>query len=400
MIELNRRHFPFVVAVTFLYCAAANAIVAQAQETKVITVTGQAAGNDLNAKEQAKQDALRKAVEQACGTFISSHSKTKNYEAVYDKIMSLAAGFVTEYEVLGFSSEGDITNCKVRAVVSTMSFEKEWALMLHTLESEGNPRCIVVVVEDNNMDDQVPSKTDGVAQSVIERFFIDKGVQLMDQAGSSESKQRDIDLAARNDDAKKLAAMGASFKADVVIRGMAEARMVGTTEISGRTLYKWSSTITIRAYHTDSAQMLMSGVYSETKASTNENQGGDEAIRACAEKNAGKMLKDIGEAWRKRQNVRRSIQLTLENCSRRDYKQFEAAMMKERGVQAVRMRELVNNVCQVEVDWEYDLERLATRIEQLNVDGTTYEITEQTHDRITAKVSIGDAPPTNRETDD
>lgn len=395
---MNARYFHWhyrAIAITLIFLNGfVLAGLKPGDDVKVITVTGEAAGTDLNAMEQAKQDALRKAVEQACGTFISSHTKTKNYQAVYDKIMSLAAGFVTEYDVLERTKDDEISRCKIRATVSTMSFEKEWALLLHTLEAEGNPRCVVVVVEDNNVDDEMPPKTDAVAQSALERFLIEKGVQLMDQSGSAQSKDRDIALAAINDDVKKLAAMAASFKADVVIRGVADARMAGTSEIGGRTLFKWSATITIRAYHTDSAQMLMSGVYSETKATTNENQGGDEAIRACAEKNAGKILKDLGEAWRKRQNVRRSIQLTLENCSRKDFKQFEAALSNERGVQAVRMRELVNRVCQIEIDWEYDLERLATRIEQLDVDGTTYEITEQTHDRITVKVVKGDKPTT------
>ncbi|HWL93689.1 MAG TPA: flagellar assembly protein T N-terminal domain-containing protein [Phycisphaerae bacterium] len=388
---MRRCRFHFFLSMSLLVSAPTPLF---ADDVKIITATGQAAGSDLNAMEQAKQDALRKAVEQACGTFISSHSKTKSYEAVYDKVLSLAPGFVSEYEVLERKIEDGISHCKVRAHVSTVAFEKEWALMLHTLEIEGNPRCVVVVVEDNNTDDTTPPRTDGVAQSVLEQFFLDKNVQLMDQDASDKSKARDMDLAARNNEIEKLAAMAASFKADVVIRGAADAKMVGVSEISGRPLFKWSATLTIRAYHTDSAQMLMSAVYSETKASVNENQGGDDAIRACAEKYAGKILGDIGEAWRKRQNVRRTIQVTLENCSRRDFKEFESALSAERGVQAVRMRELVNNVCQTEVDWEYDLERLAARIESIEIDGATLEIVQQTHDRITAR--LGNRAPSSR----
>lgn len=382
---LTRRSALFSVVTSSLLWAAVNVAEATPDVEKTVVVTGEAAGTDLNAMEQAKQDALRKAVERTCGTFVSAQTKVKNYAAVHDKIMSLAAGFVTEYEVLDRRTEGGISYCKVRAKVSTASFEAKWAQLLHTLDAEGNPRCVVVIVEDNNTDDDIPPRTDGVAQSVIERFFIDKGVQLMDQTASAESRDRDMNLAAMNDDVKKMAAMAASFKADVLIRGAIEARMIGTSELSGRTLHKWNATLSIRAYHTDSAQLLMSGTYTEMKPTINENQGGDEAIRACAEKNAGKILQDIGEAWRKRQNVRRTIQVTIENCSRKDYKAFESVMMNERGVQAVRMRELVNRICQVEVDWEYDLERLATRIEQLKADGTSYEITEQTHDRITIK---------------
>lgn len=353
---------------------------------KVIKAVGQAPGSGGNAKEQAKQDALRKAVEQACGTFISSKTKVKDYQVIYDKAMSFAAGYVKEFEVLGFSEADGITTCRLRATVSTVSFEKEWARLTHTIEAEGNPRCIVVVVEDNDVDDLNPPKTNGVAQGVIEHFFLDKGVQLMDKGASDQVRMRDVTLAALNDDINKLAAAGAAFKADVVVRAVAEARRAGSSQIAGRTVYKWKATINVRAYHTDSAQMIMSNTYTTTKTTVNANQGGDDALRACAEKHCAQMLRDIGESWRKRQNVRRICQVVIANCTRKDYKAFEKAMREVDGVQGVKLRELVNNVCQVEVDWSYDLERLVVRIEELKVPDVSYEVTEQTRDRVVLRV--------------
>ena len=356
-------------------------------ETRVITIEGSAPGTNENAMVQAKQDALRRAVEQACGTFINAQTKTKEYKAIYDKVMSQAAGYVTEFEILDRRVENETSFCKVKATVSTARFELEWAKMAHTIAAEGNPRCVVVVFEDNNVDDTNPAKPHGVVQSVVEKFFLDKGVQLMDKAGADAVKTRDVELAALNDDINKLAAMGASFKADVVIKGVAEARRAGTAELAGKRVYKWSATLSVRAYHTDSAQLIMSNTYSAAKSTVNENAGGDDALKACAEENAGKILKDIGEAWRQRQNVKRTIQLTLENCTRADYKSFETALRAVAGVQDVRMKELVNNTCQVEVDWSYDLERLVTRIEELKVPDMKFEVKEQTHDRATIKLN-------------
>jgi hypothetical protein len=97
-------------------------------------------------------------------------------------------------------------------------------------------------------------------------------------------------------------------------------------------------------------------------------------------------LRDVGEAWRKRQQVRRMCQITLENCSRQEFKLFEDALRKVDGVQDVKLREMVNNVCQVEIDWAYDLERLIGRIESLKAGDLTFDATEQTHDRATFKV--------------
>ncbi|MFQ5412701.1 MAG: hypothetical protein ACE5EC_10405, partial [Phycisphaerae bacterium] len=256
----------------------------------------------------------------------------------------------------------------------------------HTIEAEGNPRCVVVVIEDPNADDTIGPKTNGVTQSIIEDFFLGKGVQLMDKGASEAARRRDVALAALNDDVNKLAAMAAAFKADVVIYGNAQARQAGTSEIGGRTLYKWTATLNVRAYHTDSAQMLMSKTYSTARSTSNENAGGEGVLRECAEDSVGQMLRDVGEAWRQRQNIRRVCQVTLENCSRRDFKAFEEALRKVTGVKDIRLKELVNNVCRVEVDWAYDLERLLSRIEALKVAGTGYEVSEQTHDRVTFKL--------------
>lgn len=369
-----------------LILAASASVSAAPPGVETITIEGSAPGTDGNAMEQARQDALRRAVEQACGTFISSQTKTKNYQAVYDKAMSFAVGYVTEFEVIKQWTENGISYCRVTAQVSKESFEQEWARLQHTIDAEGNPRCVLAVIEDNDVDDNAQPKMHGVVQSALEHFFLDKGVQLMDKGASDDVKDRDIELAALNDDVNKLAAMAASFKADVFIRGVAEARRAGSTEMGGRTVYKWNGTISIRAYHADSAQLIMSNTYRASKTSTNDNAGGDEVLTECARKNAGQILRDIGESWRKRQNVRRVCQVTLLNCGRPDFKAFEAALRQVQGVQEVRMKELVNNVCQVEVDWSYDLEQLVVRIEALKVEDVSYVVTEQTHDRVTLKL--------------
>lgn len=347
---------------------------------------GKAAGENFNAMEQAKQDALRRAVEQACGTFINSQTKTKNYAAVYDKALASAAGYVEEFEIVAQRVEGGVSYCTVRAIVSTESFESEWTRLVHTMAAEGNPRCMVVVLEDNNADDQNPAKTNGVVQGVIENFFLKQGVRLGDKSAADAARERDVEAAAIRNDVKRLAAMALSAGADVVISGNAEARQSGQSELAGQTLARWTATINIRAYHTDSAQMLMSNSYSLPHSTSDYYAGGDAALRKCAEKHASDILRDIGEAWRKRQNVTRTVQLVLEGCSRSDFKALEKALREVDGVQDVQLRQLASNICHVEVDWSYDTERLVVRLEEMRVDGVTYSVTEQTHDRVTLKV--------------
>ncbi len=374
------------IQVLLILAAFASSAAANPAPDKWISMEGKAAGTNANAMEQAKQDALRRAVEQACGVFISGQTQIKNYTAVYDKAMAQAQGYVAEFKITASRVENGISYCTVNALVSLKSFEEEWARLLHTLESEDNPRCIVVIIEDNNVDDANPPSAGGVAQSIIENSFMKKGIQLMDNTGSSDIRNRDIQVAAQGNDIKKLAAMYGSFKSDVIITGKAEARASGTSELAGRTIYKWSATISIRAYHTDSAQMLMANSYTATATSVNPNAGGNDALKKCADEYSGAILREMAEAWRKRQQVRRTVQVTLENCTRADYMAFEEAIRAMDGVQGIRMRELVKEVCQTEIEWSYDNERLISRIEELKVGATRYTVTEQTHDRVTFKL--------------
>jgi len=112
-----------------------------------ITVTAQAAGTTQQAKDQAVDQALRQAVEQACGVFLTSESKSKNFKGVYDQIFADAVGYVKEYDVVKTWIQDGAFYAKVNALVSTQKFEKDWAVIAHTYAQEAYPRVIVAIGE-------------------------------------------------------------------------------------------------------------------------------------------------------------------------------------------------------------------------------------------------------------
>ena len=86
-----------VVATMLTGVAAAQSIAPLEQVDTWKTATGQAVGVDDNAKDEATKVALRKAVEQACGVFITSQSKVKDYQAIYDKVLVNTVGYVLDH---------------------------------------------------------------------------------------------------------------------------------------------------------------------------------------------------------------------------------------------------------------------------------------------------------------
>ena len=68
-----------------------------AQEDKTVTLTVSGTGKTL---EEAKTNALRSAIEQAFGAFISSKTEILNDNLVKDEIVSVANGNVQKYDIV------------------------------------------------------------------------------------------------------------------------------------------------------------------------------------------------------------------------------------------------------------------------------------------------------------
>ena len=87
---------------------------AQDDKTVTLTVSGQG-----QTQEQAKQVALRNAIEQAFGTFISSDTEILNDELVKDEIVSVSNGNIQSFEILSEvqRQNGEWSNT-IKAVVS------------------------------------------------------------------------------------------------------------------------------------------------------------------------------------------------------------------------------------------------------------------------------------------
>jgi len=350
-----------------------------------VTVTASAAGVTKNAESEAVNAALRKAVEQACGTFIKGQTKIEDYQTTYDKVFADTAGYVLEHKVLKVTKADGETEVRVQARVSTVKFEAEWARAAHTINQEGNPRVLVTIAEATSWRRDEPQFKDdgGVVQAKVENFLNDKGLQLMDKATVKGVTNRDLVLATIKDDAAEQAAIGAKFKADVIITGKATVRYSKKLEIGQATMHQYSCTLTVRAIQCDSGRILMSNTY--TLSPTETSQGAeDKALVKLANDAAPKILKDVLEAWRKRANSGRTVQVTITGMNRPEWKKFETEVKDLDGVTAIRLREITEGVASIEVECKLDTNQLADRIEELK--DLDLEIVEQNTNRLKCKV--------------
>lgn len=353
-----------------------------------VTVTGSAAGVDDKAKDEAVAQALRKAVEESCGVFLTSQSKAEDYQITYDKIFADAVGYVRQHKVINVWTEDGKTLAKVRARVSTQTFEQDWAAIAHTVEQEDNPRVIIAIVEETRQTTTgAPTIVEdaGVVQSMMEDFFLSKGITLMDRETTSNVTKRDVLLAAIKNDEKELAALGARFKADVVVIGRATAKYGKTIEIEDVEMHQFTSKLTVRVIQSDSGLVLASKSYGPVTANSLQRGGGEDRVLAkLADDSAAHLLEAVVEAWRRRANVHRKISLSISGMTFKKWKIFEKEIKTLRGVQAVRRREITENVAHVDVEYRYDIDGLAEHLSEL--ESMDLEITEITTNRIKMKL--------------
>ena len=148
----------------------------------------------------------------------------------------------------------------------------------------------------------------------------------MDKAVTDEVRRRDLNLAVESGDIMKAAAAGAAFKADVVVLGEAEAKPGDSIKLGGRTLKRWNVTLVIRAIQTDSGAVLVSKTYRPKKRFTTTTGSGKDALTRVAKDSAADVLSDIAQAWRRRATVGKTIQVTLQPCTRLRFKAIQACL--------------------------------------------------------------------------
>jgi hypothetical protein len=106
----------FICLLTLIISGFCAPLLAQEDKTVTITVSGQGKTQD-----EAKQHALRSAIEQAFGTFISSNTSILNDNLVKDEIVSVSSGNIQKYDVLNTSTLPDGTAAVTLSAVVSVS---------------------------------------------------------------------------------------------------------------------------------------------------------------------------------------------------------------------------------------------------------------------------------------
>ena len=245
---------------------------------------------------------------------------------------------------------------------------------------------VVAIVEAIHEAAGAPSyevKENGKVATIVESFFLAKGISLVDANTAAKTQKRDILLAAIKDDVDAVASLGARFSADVVVVGKAVAKFGKELKIAGQTMYQYTASLNVRVVQSDSARVLAVESFGPITVNTMQRGGEDKALDKLATDCAPKLLASVIEAWRKRANVSKTVELSITGMDFNRWKTFREEASKIRGVQNIRLREITQDVASIDIEYRYDNEGLADRLSELK--SVKLKVTEITANRLRLK---------------
>jgi hypothetical protein len=356
--------------------------IAYAQETETVEATGQAAivDNDrAEARDKAIEDALRKAIESAVGTMISSETVTENYQLLTDKVYSKASGYVTKYKITGERIEENVKIVEVKAEVSKGAIQNDLdALSILINEAKGRPKLLVMIAEQNvgmnqpnywwGNNNVVSFEMDVVMNTIMEKMQ-EKGFTFVDPNALSDRMKVRMPVAFISDQQARQMAQQIT-EAQVVIVGKALAKDIGET-VEGKRWRSASAEIGVHAINTSNGEVLAVATANAIVPHINAAEAGTKALKKASEKLAEDLIEKIAKNFRASAYGAESIRMEVFGVkNNRMLSKFIEGVKGMRGIKAINQQSLSRGLAVMDLQYAGKANALATALEAKKFGGT------------------------------
>ena len=251
--------------------------------------------NVADARRTAIRDAQRNAVEQACGTLVSSETKVKDFQLLEDKIYANASGFIEDYTVEKEGVEGKSYRVDILATIKVESLKDELKAIGLLMEERGYPKMMLIVDETVKKDGGITVVEHPTLSAEIENTLLSKGFILVAKDYSDRLRLQERDLMAEViADDQKAAEMALSYGAEVVVVGTNEIDDLGIVNA----FYQSDATASIRAIIASTAQVV-ANVKEQKRGGSDRAEGSYiEASRKVGTAVVDNLIERIVQNWR------------------------------------------------------------------------------------------------------
>ena len=349
--------------------------------SKVIEADGAGVviNNDVAlARDNAINDSLRKAVEQAVGTVISSETVVKNFEVINDSIYARSQGYIQNYKILKENVSDSLYRVTIRATVSMGSIKDDLRALGFLMARKGMPRLMVLIAEQNVGQLHPSYSWDSVdlsvAETVFQSNFLQDGFTFVDR-GAVRGELKTITTRGTDLNNKMAARLGQQVDAELVIVGKAFAKAAGN--VAGTSMKSLQANITARAIRTDNGMVIASATEHGAAVHIDDITGGSEAIKKATEKLAENLKTQIIAKWQSEVSSAGLISLTVRQIkSYADFMKLKDALKEEvRGVKNVYIRKMENGMAQMDIEFAGSALSLADNLAVKKFTGFSLDVT-------------------------
>jgi len=259
------------------------------------------AGDTGKARDDAINDALRKAVEQAMGTIISAESIVENSILIQDNIYSKTQGYVKSFNIVSEGKSPDMPNVyevTIDATVSAADLKNDLVALGILMQRKGLPRMMVIIEEHNLSNrDYIREGYDlNTAEQTLMETFRSKGFQFVDQQTAFNNIQKSARQAALRGDTKAAASIGSQSGAEVIITGKAISKKAEVNAKLGG-MISVQANVNLRAIRTDNADIIGTASEHAAQVHIDEITGGVMAIQKATKSAAEILAAEIADTW-------------------------------------------------------------------------------------------------------
>lgn len=293
------------------------------------------------ARDHAISDGLRKAVEQAVGTFINSETEVKNFTLLKDEIYSHAQGYVSSYRIIDEQKDKDSYRVKLQAKVKLNNIENDLEAIGLLIKEKGRPR-IMFVIKEFTGNSETWEETSDIETMLIEKFT-EKGFPVVDAAMVKKNLEAEQTRLILEGDNKTAALLGLKLGAEIVVTGKAVlSESEKEIQYSQGTKKFYQTKINYRAINTETAEVLAATTTFKDVPFSQETSKKD-----ATDETADKMISAILSKWRSEENV---TQIYIIGAEFTDIQKLKSGIQeKVRGVIKVIQRDFTGNSVMLEI---------------------------------------------------
>ena len=347
---------------TFLLIFALSAFFVAAQEEAIkVIAMGVADGSSSQARDEALNDALRKAVEQGVGTFVTAELTVEQQKLVEDRIYTESKGYIQHYKVISEGAKQGIYEVKISALVKTEKLADDLQSIGLLIRKKQNPRVMVVIYSSVTNSSFLGIITEGNrnVENQVESVLIQKGFPLVDVDQTRRKKEMESLLLRGNPTlAGKIAK---DFGAEILIQGDVRRTFVDVRQMFGMSTRFFSNEIRLKALETDTGKVLFSGYRTRPPSGASVLFPLEEATSELIEE----MVAGILQQWRKDVFQAGSYQLSLSGASFTNLSSFKKGLSSIRGVRDLQVRSFQSGHALIEIKYQGPLEEIAEKINKM-----------------------------------